>query len=83
MSMATMNIKDPEVRLLAEELARRRGTSMTDAIRQALLEAVQQERKLRDDYVERMSELARQTKDASLKPLLTDDDLYDHMGLLR
>jgi antitoxin VapB len=78
-----MNIKDPEVRELAAELARRRGTSMTDAVRQALLEAVERERKDRDDYVERMTELARQTKDASKYPILTDDDLYDHMGLHR
>jgi antitoxin VapB len=78
-----MNIKDPEVRELAAELARRRGTSMTDAVRQALLEAVERERKDRDDYVERMTELARQTKDASKYPILTDDDLYDHMGLPR
>lgn len=83
MIMATMNIKDPEVRLLAEELARRRGTSMTEAVRQALLDAVAHERRVRDDYVERMSELARRTKDASKSPLLTDDDLYDHMGLPR
>lgn len=81
--MPTMNIKDPEVRLLAEELARRRGTTMTDAVRQALLEAVENERQARDDYVERMTELARRTKDASKAPLLTDDDLYDHMGLPR
>ncbi|MCY7400489.1 MAG: type II toxin-antitoxin system VapB family antitoxin [Nocardioides sp.] len=81
--MATMNIKDPEVRELALELARRLNTSMTDAVRQALLEAVQRERRVRDDYVERMSELARLTHDASLHPILTDDDLYDHMGLPR
>jgi antitoxin VapB len=78
-----MNIKDPEVRELAAELARRRGTSMTDAVRQALLEAVQRERNERDAYVERMTELARQTKDASKVPILTDDDLYDHRGLPR
>jgi antitoxin VapB len=76
-----MNIKDPEVRELAAELARRRGTSMTNAVRQALLEAVQRERNERDAYVERMTELARQTKDASKLPILTDDDLYDHRGL--
>lgn len=83
MSVATMNIKDPEVRLLAEELARRRGTSMTEAVRQALLDAVELERSVRDNYVERMSELARRTKDASAYPLLTEDDLYDHRGLPR
>jgi len=78
-----MNIKDPEVRELAAELARRRGTSMTEAVRNALLEAVQRERNQRDDYVERMTRLARETRDASLHPILTDDDLYDHLGLPR
>jgi len=78
-----MNIKDPEVRELAAELARRRGTSMTEAVRRALFEAVQRERNQRDDYVERMIRLARATRDASLHPILTDDDLFDHMGLPR
>ena len=79
----TLNIKDPEVYELASELARRLGTSMTNAVRMALLDAVQRERRVRDDYVERMSELARLTRDASSVPILTDDDLYDHRGLPR
>jgi antitoxin VapB len=78
-----MNIKDPEVRELALELGRRRGLSMTDAVRQALKEAVERERDKRDDYVRHMTELARLTHDASLEPFLTDDDLYDHRGLPR
>ncbi|QVV67040.1 type II toxin-antitoxin system VapB family antitoxin [Synechococcus sp. LA31] len=31
-----MNIKDPQVHAMAKELAARRGTSVTDAVRQAL-----------------------------------------------
>jgi antitoxin VapB len=31
-----MNIKDPQVHAMARELASRRGTSVTDAVRQAL-----------------------------------------------
>ena len=31
-----MNIKDPQVHAMARELAARRGTSVTDAVRQAL-----------------------------------------------
>ncbi|CAK6697532.1 hypothetical protein MNNICLKF_02264 [Synechococcus sp. CBW1107] len=31
-----MNIKDPEVHAMARQLAARRGTSVTDAVRQAL-----------------------------------------------
>ena len=79
----TLNIKDPEVYELANELARRLETSMTNAVRVALLEAVERERRVRDDYVERMSLLARLTRDASKAPILTDDDLYDHLGLPR
>ena len=48
-----------------------------------MLEAVQRERNQRDDYVERMTRLARETRDASLHPILTDDDLHDHLGLPR
>ncbi|MFT4286539.1 type II toxin-antitoxin system VapB family antitoxin [Nocardioides sp.] len=81
--MRTLSIKDPEVRNLAEELARRLDTSMTDAVRQALLEAVERERRVRDDYVVRMTQLARLTREASAVPFLTDDDLYDHNGLPR
>ena len=81
--MPTLNIKDPEVYLLAKELADRTHTSMTNAVRVALLDAVQRERRIRDDYVERMTLLARLTHDASKMPVLTDDDLYDHMGLPR
>lgn len=79
----TLNIKDPEVYALASELARRLDTSMTQAVRSALLEAVQRERRVRDDYVVRMTQLAQLTRDASRHPFLTDDDLYDHLGLPR
>lgn len=34
--MPALNIKDPQVRALAAELATMRGTSMTDAVRHAL-----------------------------------------------
>ena len=81
--MPTLNIKDPEVYELARELADRTHTSMTNAVRVALADAVQRERRVRDDYVERMFELARLTRDASHKPFLTDDDIYDDMGLPR
>ena len=83
MVMPTMNIKDPEVYFLAKELAERTHTTMTNAVRVALLDAVQRERRIRDGYVERMMQLARLTRDASSVPFLTDDDLYDHMGLPR
>ena len=36
-----MNIKDPQVHAMARELAARRGTSVTDAVRQALTAELQ------------------------------------------
>jgi antitoxin VapB len=80
-SVATMNIKDPEVRRLALELAQRRGVSMTEAVRQAVNEALRHDRQNDDDYVERGIRLADAVRMASTEPILTDDDLYDERGL--
>ena len=38
-----MNIKDPEVHAMARRLAAQRGTSVTDAVRQALRTALEHE----------------------------------------
>ncbi|MGH3346825.1 MAG: type II toxin-antitoxin system VapB family antitoxin [Nocardioides sp.] len=76
-----MNIKDPEVRLLAERLAAWRHTSMTDAVRQALSEAIEREEGRREGMVERLMEIAKRAREASDEPYLTDDDLYDERGL--
>ena len=81
MSMATMNIKDPEVRELALELARIRGVSMTEAVRQAVIEALRHHRQNDEDYVARGVRLAEAVRAVSTEPVLTDDDLYDEWGL--
>ncbi len=80
MSVATMNIKDPEVRELAAELARRRRTTLTDAVRQALSEAIEGDNARREGLAERLMEIGRR---AATKPgrFLTDRDLYDELGL--
>ncbi len=78
-----MNIKDPQVRELALELARIRGVSMTEAVRQAINEALRHDRQSDEDYVARGLRLAREVREASDEPFLTDDDLYDEMGLPR
>lgn len=79
--MATMNIKDPEVRELAMELARLRGTSATGAVRDALREALERDRPpSREGLAERLLEIGRRSA-ARDEPFLTDDDLYDEMGL--
>lgn len=81
--MPTLNIKDPEVYRLASELARRRGTSMTAVVRDALSEALEHTPDpSRAGIAERLMEIGRR---AALHPgpFLTDDDLYDEDGLPR
>ena len=86
MIMATMNIKDPEVRELARQLAERRRTSLTDAVRQALAETLERDRSSRAGMAERLLEIGRRARaeaDAAGVVFLTDDDLYDERGLPR
>jgi antitoxin VapB len=85
--MATMNIKDPAIHAAARRLARARGISMTEAVRQAIDEALAKEVVVRDEaWVDRVLELGRQTRakaDAlGIRPL-TDDEIYDERGLPR
>ncbi len=83
MSMAGMNIKDPEVRELAIKLAQRRHTTMTDAVRQSLAEALGREPEPERDR-EGIAAALRQLAIASAaKPgrFLTDEELYDDNGL--
>lgn len=79
-TMATLNIKDPEVHRLAHELARQRGTSATGAVREALREALERETADRAGMVERLLEIARDARKHK-EDFLTDDDLYDEFGL--
>ena len=78
MTVATMNIKDPAVRELTVELARLRGVSMTEAVRQALTEAVARERSRREGLADRLLEIGRQAREKmaelGIEPLT--DDLY-------
>jgi antitoxin VapB len=78
----TLNIKDPEVYRLAAELARRRGTTMTGAVREALSEAIERSRKSREGVAERLLEIAaKMREEVGTDGFLTDDDLYDERGL--
>jgi antitoxin VapB len=82
----TLNIKDPEVYRLAQELARRRGTSMTGAVRQALEQALSQRAEERATRLARLREIGeRSAREIEEKRIvfLTDDDLYDENGLPR
>lgn len=77
-----MNIKDPAVRELAFELAQRRKTSATGAIREALLEALERDRQDRAGISTRLMGLGRRSA-ALPEPALTDADFYDERGLPR
>ena len=78
----TLNVKDPEVYRLARELADRRGTSMTAAIRDALGEALTASSADRAGLADRLMEIGRRAA-AKPAPWLTDHDLYDEDGLPR
>ena len=81
--MATMNIKDPAVRDMAMALARRRGTSATAAVRQALAEALERDAEAsRLGLAERLMAIGAQAQQRS-GGYLTDTDLYDESGLPR
>ena len=78
--MATMNIKDPEVHRLAHELATKRHTSATGAVRDALREALQREEHSREGLSDWLMEIGRRSATRP-EPFLTDEDLYDDHGL--
>lgn len=86
--MPTLNIKDPEVYRLAAQLAERRGTSMTGAVRDALREALDAPRK-RPPRAEQLriiaeiQERVRRSIEVQGDDFLTDGDLYDENGLPR
>lgn len=80
--MVTMNIKDPEVHRLANELARIRRTSATAAVRSALEHELE---RVREPVVidwGRIEHLRERLAPASAD-WLTDDELYDDEGLPR
>lgn len=83
--MATLNIKDPEVYRLARELATRRRTTATGAVRDALREALErdrQDRQGRAGMAERILVVGRRSA-ARPEAFATDDELYDERGLPR
>ena len=75
-----MNIKDPEVRELARRLAERRRTTLTNAVREALGEALDRDLTMREGVAERLTAIAAEMRERGAPPL-TDDDLYDEQGL--
>lgn len=83
--MPTLNIKDPEVHRMAHELAARRHTTATGAVRDALREALGESPRpslSREEFHQRVREIQRRVAQVD-EPFLTDDDLYDENGLPR
>lgn len=78
----TLNIKDPEVHRLAADLARRRGTSMTAAVRAALEEEVARDQQATAARLTAVRDIARRSA-ARPEPFLDAADLYDDRGLPR
>ncbi len=80
-----LNIKNPETYKLAEELARRTGENMTEAVTQALRERL--ERVRRPERATRVERLQRIAKDCAahlkepFKSMDPDELLYDENGL--
>lgn len=80
--MATLNIKDPAVHQMAQELAERRQTTATGAVREALREALDRYAADRAGMADRLLELGRVSV-AIDEPVLSDAELYDEQGLPR
>lgn len=83
MIVATMNIKDPEVHRLAQELASMRHTSATGAVRDALREAIERQRHTtREGVGPHLRDIAARGR-ALDEPIVDVDQLYDERGLPR
>lgn len=80
--MPTLNIKDPEVYVLARRLAERRHTSATGAVREALREALERDAAGREGMARRLLDIGRRSA-AQPEPFVRADDLYDERGLPR
>jgi antitoxin VapB len=83
----TLNIKNPETHKLAEELARRTGETMTEAVTQALRERLERVRHLkRGTLAERILAIGRDSAarlEEPLKSMDIDELLYDEKGLFK
>lgn len=81
----SMNIKNKEAHELAKELSSITGESITTAVTEALREKIHRLQKARpvslsDQLLAIGKSCAEQIRKSKHK-ILTDDDLYDHLGL--
>ena len=80
-----LNIKDSEAHELARELAEARGTSLTEAVRAALKEALERTRTPADVTVDTLDELSAHCASLPVRDTRTAEDIlgYDEAGLPR
>lgn len=82
-----LNIKNPETEKLARELARRRGTGVTEAVTAALQEELKRERnRVREPgLAEKLLKIAEAYRKLPTYDDRTDDEIigYDENGLPR
>jgi len=80
-----LNIKNPETHKLAEELARRTGESMTEAVTTAVRERLERVRQSqREPRIERLQRIANDIAARFKEPFKSIDHgelLYDDKGL--
>ncbi len=80
-----LNIKNPEARELAAELAKRTGESMSQAVTTAIRERLDREKRDKQRFYKRMGDIADELENLpaldprSLYEIM--DDMYDEDGL--
>jgi antitoxin VapB len=83
-STSQLNIKNPEARRLATELAELTGASVTQAVTTALREKLEREKRKasREGLAERLLEIGREaSKLPVIDPRSLEEMLYDEFGL--
>jgi antitoxin VapB len=83
-STTQLNIKNPEARRLADELAALTGESVTETVTTALRERLERQKKSRskEGLAERLMEIGRRWgNEPERDPRDPDDILYDEFGL--
>ncbi|PBB66646.1 protein transcription factor [Mesorhizobium sp. WSM4312] len=83
-----LSIKNAEVEQLARELARSRGVSLTEAIRQSLENALDREnaasRQHESDLIVKLREISERASRVPMRdPPMTEDEIlgYDELGI--
>ena len=84
--MSILNIKDPEAHILASELARQTGNSLTQVVKDALREKLAREQTTKPDQLRLVSRILEIAHRAASRPVLdsrTPDEIigYDEFGI--